>query len=248
MTDVPKLNEGVAPVTEPSRSMPVEARTNLTGEPKLEKTAKQLKALSPPCAMELPKPSSIPTATLRKRRMATVLDAVMESVKTSTPASAEALGTQAKDLRETADANIAHTPAEARHLEAPAEARPSETAPVTLEKESVYEKSKSPAPEAPVKELEFIVRHASGKKLLKEHVVEVQHYARGLKYPRGSLVYGGSDEDNFLYCLPDSKEIHVYREIMDNIGYPKLELGLSAMLKDELADSLAYNSLKVCIL
>jgi hypothetical protein len=24
----------------------------------------------------------------------------------------------------------------------------------------------------------------------------VQHYARDLKYPRGSLVYGGSDEDD----------------------------------------------------
>jgi hypothetical protein len=37
-------------------------------------------------------------------------------------------------------------------------------------------------------------------------------------------------------------------KMMDNIGYPKLELGLSAMSKDQLADSLAYNSLKVCIL
>jgi hypothetical protein len=64
---------------------------------------------------------------------------------------------------------------------------------------------------------------------------------------QGSLVYGGNDEDDFLYCLPDSKEINVCREIMDNIGYPKLELGLSAMLKDQLVDSLAYNSLKVCI-
>jgi hypothetical protein len=34
---------------------------------------------------------------------------------------------------------------------------------------------------------------------------------------------------------------------MDNMGYPKLELGLSAMTKDELAYSLAYNNLKVCI-
>jgi hypothetical protein len=33
-----------------------------------------------------------------------------------------------------------------------------------------------------------------------------------------------------------------------NMGFPKLELGLSAMSKDELADSLAYNSLKVYIL
>jgi hypothetical protein len=30
-----------------------------------------------------------------------------------------------------------------------------------------------------------------------------------------------------------------------NKGFPKLEVGLSAMSKDDLADSLAYNSLKV---
>jgi hypothetical protein len=60
-------------------------------------------------------------------------------------------------------------------------------------------------------------------------------------------VYGGDDEEDFLYYLSDNKEIHVYREITDNIGYSKLELGLSAMSKDQLADSLAYNSLKVCI-
>jgi hypothetical protein len=31
----------------------------------------------------------------------------------------------------------------------------------------------------------------------------------------------------------------------ENIGFPKLEIGLSAMSKDDLADNLAYNSLKV---
>jgi hypothetical protein len=30
-----------------------------------------------------------------------------------------------------------------------------------------------------------------------------------------------------------------------NIGFPKLKLGLSAMSKDDLADSLTYNNLKV---
>jgi hypothetical protein len=61
------------------------------------------------------------------------------------------------------------------------------------------------------------------------------------------LVYGGNDEDDFLYYLPKSKEINICREMMDNMGYPKLELGLSTMMKDQLADNLAYNSLKVCI-
>jgi hypothetical protein len=95
--------------------------------------------------------------------------------------------------------------------------------------------------------LDYIIRHASRKQLSEEQIAEVQHYSKDLKYPQGSLVYSGNDKDDFLYCLPDSKEINVCREIMDNIGYPKLELGLSAMSKDQHADRLAYNSLKVCI-
>jgi hypothetical protein len=30
-----------------------------------------------------------------------------------------------------------------------------------------------------------------------------------LKYPKGELVFNGSDEEDFLYCLPDNKEIFV---------------------------------------
>jgi hypothetical protein len=58
-------------------------------------------------------------------------------------------------------------------------------------------------------------------------IAEAQHYAKELKYPRGSLVYEGDEENNFLYYLPDSKEIDVCREMMDKMGYLKLELALS---------------------
>jgi hypothetical protein len=81
--------------------------------------------------------------------------------------------------------------------------------------------------------------------LTKEQIVVVQHYARDLRYPRGSLVYRGNDEDDYLYYLPDNKEVDVCHEMMDNMGYPKLEL--SAMPKDHLAGCLAYNHLKVCV-
>jgi hypothetical protein len=84
------------------------------------------------------------------------------------------------------------------------------------------------------------------KQLLEEQIAEVQYYAKDLKYPQGSLVYGGNDEDDYFYCLPDNKEIDVCQEII-KMGYPKFELGLSAMPKDLLAHNLAYNSLKVCI-
>jgi acetoacetate decarboxylase len=95
-------------------------------------------------------------------------------------------------------------------------------------------------------DLEFIICHASEKQLTQKQIVEAQHYAKDLKYPRGFLVYEGDEEYDLLYCLPDNKEIDVCREMMDNMGYPKLELRLSLMSKDHLVDCLAYNSLKVC--
>jgi hypothetical protein len=95
--------------------------------------------------------------------------------------------------------------------------------------------------------LEFIVRHASGKQLSEEQIAEAKQYVKDLKYPRGSLVYNGNNEDDFLYCMLDNKEIYVCREMMKNMGYPKLELGLSAMSEDDHRDSIAYNSLKVHI-
>ena len=58
-------------------------------------------------------------------------------------------------------------------------------------------------------------------------------------------MFNGTDEDDFLYCLPNNKEIFVCREIAKSMGFPKLEEGLSAMSKDDLADRLAYNSIKV---
>jgi hypothetical protein len=244
---VSKLVEGSASMSEPSHSVPVEARTEPTEEPKLEKATEQLKALSPPCIMELPKASRIPTTTPRKKRMTSMLDAVMESVKTSTPASAEAPSTEGEILKKSDKAGMAQTISEAGPSVF-AKVRPLENAPLNLEKEGASGKcTTKPAPGTPTEELEFIVRHASGKQLLEEQIAEARQYAKDLKYPQGSLVYSGNDEDDFLYCLPDNKEISVYREMMKNMGYLKLELDLSAMSKDDLANSLAYNSLKVHI-
>jgi hypothetical protein len=107
------------------------------------------------------------------------------------------------------------------------------------------EKAAAPTPEAPSEVLDYIIRHASGKRLSEEEIFEAKHYARELKYPKGALVFNGTDEDDFLYCLPDNKELSVCREMARSMGFPKLEAGLCAMTKDDLADSLAYNSLKV---
>jgi hypothetical protein len=114
----------------------------------------------------------------------------------------------------------------------------------TLE-QILFEKTLSSTPEAPSKLPDYIVRHASGKILSEEEKREAHHYARKLKYPKGVLIFNGSGEEDFLYCLPDNKEISVYREMARSFGFPTLEDGLSVLSKDELADSLAYNSLKV---
>ena len=131
---------------------------------------------------------------------------------------------------------------------------PAETKPVEFEEKATEEKATeqissekvaTPAPEALKESIDYIIRHASGKGLSEEEKREAQHYAQKLKYPKGALVFNGSGEEDFLYCLPDNKEISVCREIGRSIGFSKLEDGLSILSKDELADSLAYNSIKV---
>ncbi len=70
----------------------------------------------------------------------------------------------------------------------------------------LVEETSAVAPEASPKVLDYIVRHASGKKLSKKEKQEAQFYAQKLKYPKGALIFNGSGEEDFLYCLPDSKE------------------------------------------
>jgi hypothetical protein len=114
--------------------------------------------------------------------------------------------------------------------------------------DSLSKKEGLPAPkEVPFIDHKYIIRHASGGKLTREQIAEVQHYAQDLKYSPSSLVYEGNNKNDYLYCLPDNKEIDVCREMMDKMGYLKLEFRLSAMPKDHLADCLAYNNLKVCL-
>jgi hypothetical protein len=202
--------------------------------------------------------SKILAITPKRRRMASVLDAVMESTKVLTPTSTEVPSMGEKNANKTAKAVMTQVEAEAgpsvpvetgrvELVEKSAEQGPSEAAKalLSLEKEKTSKESEFPAAEASTEGLEFIVCHAAEKKLSKEQVAEARQYAKDLKYPPGSLVFNGTDEDDFLYCLPDNKEISICQEMTENIGFPKLELGLSAMSKDDLADSLVYNSLKV---
>jgi hypothetical protein len=187
-----------------------------------------------------------------RKRMASVLD-VLETIKASsfTPGKI-AQASKAQIETETnltkAEATMSRADAEAGPSE-PAKEKSSEIGEKAVEEEAIEqilpEKAAATTPEAPSEVLDYIVRHASGKTLSEEEIFEAKHYARELKYPKGALVFNGTDEDDFLYCLPDNKELSVCREMARSMGFPKPEAGLCAMTKDDLADSLAYNSLKV---
>jgi hypothetical protein len=130
--ELPKLIESVeaAPsATESAPDMSIEASADPVKEPKSEKTAEQPKVLSPPAVTGLPKLST--TITPRKRRMASVLDVVLESMKTPTPVSAEASGEKSRDAREAITASTAT---------ALAEAGPSKITPIRPVEESLTEK------------------------------------------------------------------------------------------------------------
>jgi hypothetical protein len=205
--------------------------------------------------------SKIPEVTPKRRRMASILDAVMESTKVLTPASVEVPCMGVKNTKESAEAVITQVGTEARPsvpakmgpmeiVEENTKARPSDATKtlLPLEKGKASKESEFPTTEASTEGLEFIVCHTAWKNLSGEQIAEAMQYAKDLKYPPGSLVFNGTDEEDFLYCLPNNREITVYWEMAKNIGFPKLELGLSAMWKDEFEDSLVYNILEVYIL
>jgi hypothetical protein len=190
--------------------------------------------------------------------MANVLDVVSETTKALSPAPkkkiAEATKAQAevKTGQVEAEATKTRAEAEATKTQAEAEAGPSVPAaakPTAPEEEMAGqiapEKVETAAPEALIETIDYIVRHASRKKLSEDEIAEARHYAQKLKYPKGALVFNGSNEDDFLYCPLDNKEISFCQEIGRSMGFPKLEDGLSILSKADLADSLAYNSIKV---
>jgi hypothetical protein len=217
-------------------------------ELKVEKI-KTLEVISPSAEVTMPKAQKDLTTTPKRKRMVNVLD-VLETIKTSssTPKkSTKASKTQieaklseaeaAKKQDETGDGPS--EPATEKSLEIGEETEKEAT------KQILSEKTAIPIPEASSETLDYIVRHASGKRLSEKEKREAQYYAQKLKYPKGALIFNGSGEEDFLYCLPENKEISVCREMGKSFGFPTLEDGLSVLSKDELADSLAYNSLKV---
>jgi hypothetical protein len=228
------------------------------GRSKTEEVTKMPGILSPSTEATALKAEKSSATTPKRSRMVNVLD-ILETTDSISPAPtgkvAEADKTQPK-------ADTKQIEVETTITQAETEARPivpTETKLATTEQKAegitpdiniAFEKSvakgaESLAPEAPSEDFDYIIRHALGKRLSEEEIFEAKHYARELKYPKGALVFNGTDEDDFLYCLPDNKELSVYREMARSMGFSKLEAGLCAMTKDDLTDSHAYNSLKV---
>jgi hypothetical protein len=237
-----KIKETIAPVqrTEEPAIMPkvplikvVETKIDKANKPKTEETMKMPEVLSPPVKATVPK-VQMGSVVTPKRRMVNVLD-VLETTETLDPAST---GKVVEASRVQTKADTKQIEVEAAGIEAGTDAGPSESAekkPAEIEEKATEEKATeqisaekvaTPAPEALKESIDYIIHHASGKGLSQEEKGEAQHYAQKLKYLKGALVFNGSGEEDFLYCLPDNKEISVCREIGRSVGFPKLEDGL----------------------
>jgi pyruvate/2-oxoglutarate dehydrogenase complex dihydrolipoamide acyltransferase (E2) component len=152
---IPLASETIPDVTVEASVGPVEGT-----ETKSSKAKERPKLLSPPTMTGLLKLTTTTPMTPRKRRMASVLDAVLKSTKMPTLVSTEALKDKIEDLREVAAASTSPV-----HVEA----GPSGTKPVEMAKESLPKKPTLPILEASSQgDLEYIVQHASGKQLSEE--------------------------------------------------------------------------------
>jgi hypothetical protein len=113
---VPKLGEGTSSTIEAEQATlaarsaegstvvpkvptvgPTEIKGDSAEEPKVEKTVKMPEILSPPAEAELSKVQKAPAATPKRRRMASVLDAAMETTKALSPAPTKKAAKAVKD-------------------------------------------------------------------------------------------------------------------------------------------------------
>jgi hypothetical protein len=81
----------------------------------------------------------------------------------------------------------------------------------------------------------FVIHHVVDKKMTLEQIAKTHAFAERQGYSPRATVFGRG-QDDYLYCCMDNMEIDVCHFMMDNIGYPKLEVGLSAMLVEDILD------------
>jgi cell division septation protein DedD len=127
--------------------------------------------------------------------MVNVLD-VLETVMAlrSTPsgkiAEASKLQIEAETKPAEVEAAASQASAEAEPSK-PTDKQPSEFEEKATEEEAIEQslpkKTPTSGPEALKENIEYIIRHASGKRFSKEEEREAQHYAQKLKYPKGGI-------------------------------------------------------------
>jgi hypothetical protein len=147
---------------------------------KIEEITKMPEILSPSTEATALKTQKSSATTPKRRRMANVLDVVLETTKTlsSTPSRKFAEALKAQPEAETKQAEV-----KAATIQAETEARPSEpteTEPIIVEEKAVEqmasEKVEASATKASKESTNYIIRHASGKRLSQEEKLEALQY------------------------------------------------------------------------
>jgi hypothetical protein len=157
-TEVPKV-----PIAKPA-----EAKEEAAKKRELEKVIVRPEILSPPAEAELSKVTKAPATTPKRRKMVSVLDAVMETTRALTPALAKKVAEAVTARAETEAGPSVPAEVEPAATKQRPEQEFSDTS-MAVEKD-VAKKAKSPAPEAPSENFDFFVRHASGKRLSEEEI------------------------------------------------------------------------------
>jgi predicted P-loop ATPase len=171
--------------------------------------------LSPSAEATVLKVEKSSAITPRRKRMVNVLD-ILEKTNSERPSSIKKVAESAETQ---AEADTREMKGKTATIEAGTEAEPIvpvETKLATAEQgaeevppntdiafeRNMAKEAESIAPEAPSEYPNYIIRHASGKRLSEEEIFEAKHYARELKYPKGALVFNGTDEDDVGTCSP----------------------------------------------
>jgi hypothetical protein len=157
----------------------IKARDDKTEEPSVEKVIKTPEIMSAPTEAKPPKVQKASVATPKRRRMASVLDVVLETTKALSPAPSNKIAETAKAQGKT---EAGQAKAEAGQAEAKAgPSVPSETKTVIPEdktdeqttdailiaEQDMAERAKFHAFEAQAEATDYIYRHASGKKIVR---------------------------------------------------------------------------------
>jgi hypothetical protein len=175
-TVVPKV-----PTVEPTLSKDDKAE-----EPQSKETIKMPEILSPSMEAKLPKVQKASVATPKRRRMANVLDAVLETMKALSPAPSkeiakaqtEVITGQAEAKTGQAEGTIGQAgqaetktgplmPSETKAITSEVQADQQTSDTILIAGQDITERAQSPASEAQVEAADYIYRHASGKETVR---------------------------------------------------------------------------------